>query len=237
MSKRKLVLLTAMVAILVLGITIPAVAQLNTGNVQNIQRVLQYKSAADDPSLTGTNTGSTPGDTGLTGTNTGPTGANTGSAAGNATDVETCTGETIELNSDEKQMLDLHNQTRANNGLPPLCVHPDLTEAARFHSQEMLDKGYFSHDSRNGESVRARLERFGYTFAGHPHWKYGENVSWGSGHLGAADRRFDDWMDSAEHKANILDKNFRDVGIGTRTGTFEGQDGTKMYTVDFGTRR
>ncbi len=235
MSKRKLVLLTAMVAILVLGITIPAVAQLNTGNVQNIQRVLQYKSAADDPGLTGTNTGSTPGDTGLTGTDTGSTGANTGSATGN--DVETCTGETIKLNSDEKQMLDLHNQARANNGLPPLCVHPDLTEAARFHSQEMLDKGYFSHDSRNGESIKARLERFGYAFAGHPYWKYGENVSWGSGYLGAADRRFGDWIDSAEHRANILDKNFREVGIGARTGTFEAQDGTKMYTVDFGTRR
>jgi uncharacterized protein YkwD len=230
MSSKRLVVLAAMLVVLVLVITIPAAAQFNTGNVQNVQRVLQYKSTADDPGLTGTNTGSTVGDTGLTGTNT-------GSAVGNDTDVETCTGETIKLNGDEKGMLDLHNQARANNGLPPLCVHPDLTEAARFHSQEMLDKGYFSHDSRNGESVKARLERFGYAFAGHPYWKYGENVSWGSGYLGAADRRFDEWMDSAEHRANILDKNFREVGIGARTGTFEAQDGTKMYTVDFGTRR
>ncbi len=230
MSKRKLVLLTAVVGILVLGITIPAVAQLNTGNVQNAQGVLSDGSKVGDTSLTDTNSGSTPGDTGLTG-------ANNGSAAGNDTDVETCTGETIKLNGDEKQMLDLHNQARANNGIPPLCVHPDLTEAARFHSQEMLDKGYFSHDSRNGESIKARLERFGYAFAGHPYWKYGENVSWGSGHMGAADHRFDDWMDSPDHRANILDKNFLEVGIGARTGTFEAQDGAKMYTVDFGTRR
>ena len=48
MSKRKLVLLTAVVAILVLGITIPAVAQLNTGNVQNAQGVVQSCSVADD---------------------------------------------------------------------------------------------------------------------------------------------------------------------------------------------
>ncbi len=229
MSSKRLVVLAAMLVILVLGITIPAVAQLNTGNVQNVQGVLSDGSKAGDTSLTDTNSGSTPGDTGSTG-------ANNGSAAGN-TGVETCSGETIELNGDEKQMLDLHNQARANNGLPPLCVHPDLTEAARFHSQEMLDKGYFSHDSRNGESVKARLERFGYAFAGHPYWKYGENVSWGSGDLGAADRRFDEWMDSPEHRANILDKNFSEVGIGARTGTFEAQDGAKMYTVDFGTRR
>ena len=230
MSKRKLVLLAAMLVVLVLGIAMPAAAQLNTGNVQNVQGVLSDGSKAGDTSLTDTNSGSTPGDTGLTG-------ANTGSTAGNDTDVETCTGETIKLNGDEKQMLDLHNQARANNGIPPLCVHPDLTEAARFHSQEMLDKGYFSHDSRNGESIKARLERFGYTFAGHPYWKYGENVSWGSGDLGAADNRFNGWMDSAEHRANILDKNFSEVGIGARTGTFEAQDGAKMYTVDFGTRR
>ena len=216
MSKRKLVLLAAMLVVLVLGMAMPAAAQLNTGNVQNAQGIIRD--------------GSTAGDTGLTG-------ANTGSTAGNDTDVETCTGETIKLNGDEKQMLDLHNQARANNGIPPLCVHPDLTEAARSHSQEMLDTDYFSHDSRNGESVKARLERFGYTFAGHPYWKYGENVSWGSGDLGAAARRFDEWLDSPDHRANILDKNFSEVGIGARTGTFEAQDGAKMYTVDFGTRR
>ncbi len=231
MSKKKLVLLAAMLVVLVLGIAMPAAAQLNTGNVQNIQRVVSYGSPpGGDISLIGTNSDPVAGDTGLTG-------ANTGSTAGNDTNVETCTGKPIELNGDEKQMLDLHNQARANNGLPPLCVHPDLTEAARSHSQEMLDKDYFSHDSRNGESVKARLERFGYTFAGHPSWKYGENVSWGSGDLGAADNRFDEWMDSTEHRANILDKNFRQVGIGARTGTFEAQDGAKMYTVDFGTRR
>jgi hypothetical protein len=69
MSKRKLVLLAAMLAILVLGIAMPAAAQLNTGNVQNTQGVVQYKGAADDTGLTGTNSGSPAGDTSLTGTN------------------------------------------------------------------------------------------------------------------------------------------------------------------------
>ncbi len=150
--------------------------------------------------------------------------------------VETCTGKTMELNGDEKRMLDLHNQTRAGKGLSPLCVHPALTEAARFHSQEMLNRGYFSHDSLNGESVKARLEHFGYAFAGNPYWKYGENVTWGSGYMGAPEHRFNEWMNSPGHKANILDENFREVGIGVRTGTYEGQGATKMYTVDFGTR-
>ena len=67
-----------------------------------------------------------------------------GSAFGMGADlvaVGTCTGETIELNGKEKRMLDLHNQTRADNGLQPLCADPTLTQAARAHSQQMLDGG------------------------------------------------------------------------------------------------
>ena len=153
----------------------------------------------------------------------------------NAT-VQTCDNGTIELNSQEKRMLDLHNQARTGNGLPPLCVHPILTEAARSHSQEMLDKSYLSHDSFNGESFEARLGRFGYTFAGYSSWRDGENITWGSGDMGEPNTRFDAWMNSNDHKANILNKDYREIGIGAHTGTYENNSG-KMYTVDFGTRQ
>jgi uncharacterized protein YkwD len=153
----------------------------------------------------------------------------------NAT-VQTCDNKTIELNSDEKQMLDLHNQARTDKGLPPVCVHPTLTEGARSHSQEMLDKSYLSHDSFNGEHLEARLAHFGYTFPGYSSWKYGENISWGSSHMGEAENRFDAWMSSDDHKANILNKDYREIGIGARTGTYKNNSG-KMYTVDFGTRQ
>jgi uncharacterized protein YkwD len=151
--------------------------------------------------------------------------------------VTTCNGGTIQLNADEKRALDLHNQTRAANGLPGLCVHPALTNAARSHSQEMLDKGYFAHNSYNGETVKARLERFGYTFSGYSFWKYGENIYWGSGTSASPDSAHKWWMNSPGHKANILNRDFREVGIGVRTGTYKGYAGAKMYTVDFGVRR
>ena len=57
--------------------------------------------------------------------------------------VKTCRCGTIELNAAEKRLLDLHNQTHTGYGLPPLCVRPDITDAARTHSQDMLNK-YFS---------------------------------------------------------------------------------------------
>ena len=158
-------------------------------------------------------------------------------AEGATISVKTCNGGTMELNSSEKRTLDLHNQTRADRGLPRLCVHPVLTSAARSHSRQMLDKDFFSHDSYNGETSGERLERFGYTLKGYSYYKVGENIAWGSGSYGSPDNTFKNWMNSSGHKANILDKNFREIGIGARTGTYKTYTGTTMYTVDFGTRR
>ena len=73
--------------------------------------------------------------------------------------AKTC-GGTIKLTNAEGHVLKLHNQARAARGLKTLCVHPDLTKAARAHSQEMLDKEFMSHDSLDGESVKQRLTRF-----------------------------------------------------------------------------
>ena len=151
--------------------------------------------------------------------------------------VKTCGGGSIDLNSAEKRTLDLHNQTRASNGLPAFCVQRTLQKAARAHSQEMLDKDYFSHDSYNGETFGSRLKRFGYTSSGYGYYTVGENIAWGSGSYGSPGSIFKGWMNSTGHKANILNKNFREIGIGARTGTYEGYAGATMYTVDFGTRR
>jgi uncharacterized protein YkwD len=151
--------------------------------------------------------------------------------------VKTCNGGTIQLNSNEDHMLQLHNQARKRHGLKALCVNPILTRAARAHSQEMLDKDYASHNSFNGESVKQRLARYGYTFSGYSYYAYGENIAWGCGSYGSPDQIFNWWMHSPDHRHNILSKKFREVGIGVRTGTFKSCRQATMYTVDFGTRR
>jgi uncharacterized protein YkwD len=162
-----------------------------------------------------------------------------GSASGQEYDtdfatVETCTGETIQLSGYEKRVLDLHNRTRVDYGLQPLCVHPALTEAARAHSQEMLDGDYFGHESSDGGTVEGRLEGFGYTSYGYSYWAIGENIGWGTGYKGLPDHRFDEWMASSDHYPNILSEDFDEIGIGVRVG--HGYDDGTMYTVDFGTR-
>jgi uncharacterized protein YkwD len=155
-------------------------------------------------------------------------------AAGAPVTVQTCTGETVALSDDEKHTLDLHNQARADNGLPTFCVHPALTEAARAHSQEMVGRGYFGHESYDGGAMEDRIERFGYSSAGYSYWATGENIGWGTGHLSTPESRFEEWMGSPDHWPNILSEGFTEVGVGVHeSGT---RDGGKMYTVDFGTR-
>jgi uncharacterized protein YkwD len=108
----------------------------------------------------------------------------------------------------------------------------------------MLNRYYFSHTSPprpptfpKGETFSARLKRFGYTPAGYRYYAIGENIAGGSGVHGTPDNRFNTWMRSTGHRASILNRNFREIGIGVRSGNFRGTNGYPMYAVDFGTRR
>lgn len=134
-------------------------------------------------------------------------------------------------------MLQFHNELRTDRGLKALCVQPQLTKAARAHSQEMLDKDYASHNSYNGETVKQRLKRFGYAFGGYSYYAYGENIAWGCRSQGFPAPIFEWWMGSPDHRSNILDPTYREVGVGARVGTFKDCAEATTYTVDFGIRK
>ncbi len=147
--------------------------------------------------------------------------------------VNKCGGGKISLNTDEKRTFALHNSERRDRGLKLLCVHPDLQRAARSHSKDMIERDYFSHDTKGrNEGACERVRRFGYGYS-----RCGENIAWGSGGMGEPDSIMRRWMDSSGHRGNILDGKYREVGIGTYTGTFNGTQNATMYTADFGTRR
>ncbi len=147
------------------------------------------------------------------------------------TSVKTCSGGNIDLGVKEERTLVLHNEARADYGLEPLCINPVLTRAARSHSREMVEKDYFSHYSDDGEGVGARLRRFGYDWS-----VCGENLAGGYGNPGEPDSVFELWTNSTHHRANILDRRFRQVGVGTYTGIYKGIEEYTMYTVDFGSQ-
>lgn len=140
--------------------------------------------------------------------------------------VKGCTGTIVRLAPVEKQMLDLHNRTRASRGLSRLCVHPALQKAARAHSADMIRRDYFAHGNTG-----ARLRNNGYR------WRaYGENIAYGSGTSGAPSNIFNAWMRSPSHRPNILGRQYREIGVGAVVGTYKGTRGVTMWTADFGSR-
>ena len=110
----------------------------------------------------------------------------------------------------ETTVLDLINQERQNQGLPAYASSGGLRSAARGHSQDMACNEFFSHTGSDGSSVGDRVSTEGYDWS----W-VGENIFATSGSLSAAPQQaFDWWMNSPGHRANILNVNFTEIGIG-----------------------
>jgi uncharacterized protein YkwD len=136
-----------------------------------------------------------------------------------------CGGGKIFLYAREKLLLTLHNNARKGHGLRPFCVHPALQKAARAHSKDMIQRNYFSHQTKgSNEDACSRIRRFGYAWS-----SCAENI----GYNATPDGMFRSWMRSSMHRRNILDERFREIGIGACTGDYTDSE-TTMYTVDFG---
>jgi uncharacterized protein YkwD len=131
------------------------------------------------------------------------------------------------------------NDIRRARGLRPLRTNARLAAAGDFHSRDMARKGYFEHDSANGTAFWRRIERF-YPSRGFRSWTVGENLLWGSQTYGPA-FAVREWMNSPPHRANILSREWREIGIGAVTvasapGEYRGRAVT-IVTADFGARR
>jgi len=136
----------------------------------------------------------------------------------------------------EAVLLQLIDQARARRGLAPLRVHAALSRAALAHSRDMMRHHYFSHSSPGGASCGARARRAGYSTSGCRSWAVSEVIGWGMRSAGTPHAVFASWMRSAFHRSVLLGRRWRDVGVGSVSGTFNGVSGSWMYTVDVGRR-
>ncbi|MCW3006048.1 MAG: polymerase, partial [Solirubrobacterales bacterium] len=127
-------------------------------------------------------------------------------------------------------VLCLVNAQRANAGLSQLGDNGQLQAAAQGHSDDMVARGYFSHTSADGRDMTARIQAAGYVGQ-----TWGENIAWGGGSLATPAQIVGNWMNSAGHRANILNGAYSDSGIGVAIGTPPGGQGA-TYTHDFGSR-
>lgn len=105
----------------------------------------------------------------------------------------------------EAKMLEMVNEERVQQGLPPVKADPEMATVARAHSRDMLARGYFSHYSPEGKTLNDRLRAKSVRFL-----TAGENLAIAPtlkmAHSGL--------MNSPGHRANILNPAYGRLGIG-----------------------
>lgn len=106
----------------------------------------------------------------------------------------------------DARVVELTNNFRTQNGLPPLTVNVQLTRAAETHSQNMALQDFFSHTGLDGSQPGDRAKASGYTST-----FVGENI--GAGYS-TPEEALQGWLNSPGHRANILNPEYREIGIG-----------------------
>jgi len=112
---------------------------------------------------------------------------------------------------DREELCRLVSEYRAQFGLGPVKLNAILDLASQLHAEDMMINNYFSHYSRSGAGVAERVAAYGVK-----NLQLGENIAVGQE---TAQIVFKAWIDSAGHRANILQRTFTTMGIG-RSGNF-----------------
>jgi uncharacterized protein YkwD len=130
------------------------------------------------------------------------------------------------------------NATRARYGLPALRRNARLEAAARRHSTDMVKRRYFEHVSPTGATVADRVKSTGY-LSGVRSWALGEDIGWGTGPLASPRAIVQSWMNSPPHRAVILNRTYREAGVGVTRGVpVDGVGGTgATFVLDVGEAR
>ena len=115
-------------------------------------------------------------------------------------------------------LYQLINQDRVSDGLPTLNINTQLQSAALAHGDDMFLHQYWGHVSPQGVSYTTFIANSGYIY------KYaGENLAI---NFSSASDVNQAWMNSPDHRSNILDSNYKDMGIASITGTLDGVEQT-----------
>lgn len=110
-------------------------------------------------------------------------------------------------NLQEKELLNLINDYRTQNGLDPLVLSQTLGASAHHKSMEMAENNYFSHNMLDGSSAFDNMKAHGYT----AYTYLGENIA--AGNVDALGT-FNQWKNSAGHNAIMLSSNYVVAGVG-----------------------
>ncbi|WP_328996743.1 CAP domain-containing protein [Kribbella sp. NBC_01245] len=129
-------------------------------------------------------------------------------------------------NSVEREVLDLVNAERRDEGCRPLQLNDALVRAAGGHASDMANRKYFSHETPEGKTASRRMRDAGWSGR-----TYGENIAAG---YPSAESVVDAWMESDGHRANILNCSFTVTGIGYDPGRVKEGYSPGSWVQDFG---
>jgi len=124
----------------------------------------------------------------------------------------TAPGGRASVGAVESSSWGLINRARRDADRPDLNLDPVLSEVARRYSERMRDEGFFGHVDPSGGDAVSRAHSVGIGFS-----MIGENLATVSHAADPAGVAHGLLMSNAEHRANILDGRFRDVGVGVAT--------------------
>ena len=130
----------------------------------------------------------------------------------------------------EKSVLCLINKRRAAAGRRAVSSNSKLRAAGLRHSSEMVSQGFFAHTSPSGVGFIDRILSTGYAQRAR-RWRVGENLVWGSQAQSTPAVLVESWMQSPPHRANLLRKRFREVGVAAVRGTPSDQADAAGVTV------
>ncbi len=127
---------------------------------------------------------------------------------------------TSSMSNDEKEVFNLINQQRNNNGINSLKIDEEVQRVAKIKAQDMVNNNYFSHESPTYGTPFNMLSNFKISYK-----TAGENIAANSSNSGAVTA----WMNSSGHKANILNSNFTHTGIGVVSSQKYGKIFVQMF--------
>jgi uncharacterized protein YkwD len=150
-----------------------------------------------------------------------------------------------ERNPLEPSIVQRINAIRASHGLRTLTVAKRLNDAANRHARSMGASSYFRHELYTPQQSRAWTPfstwiRWYWPGPGYSAWSVGENLAWGAPDISAS-RTVTNWMNSPGHRANILNRLWRYIGIAAvhvdePAGSYRSWDDVTIVAAEFGQR-
>ena len=133
-------------------------------------------------------------------------------------------GSAVDISSEELVLLT--NQARAKEGVGPLTLNDQLSNSAHADADYMFAKNYWAHIAPDGTTPWEFIKTSGYSYV-----FAGQNLARG---YNTSSDVINAWLESPDHRANMLSKNYEDVGFAVEKGNLTGESDTVLVVEMFG---